>query len=254
MSHRKHVSLSDDERIGQEAEDELSSSSSDSSSDDEPRRKPRSKGKKTVNARIPSSRRLDIIAKKMSGIEDPEFNCIQNVRTKSWVVRRRKFPLDQTPRVTKQSGTLPPAQVEAPVQPQTQVPVHPPNDIAVSWLNQQASVNDSFKRDLEQLAQNYARLADKYEEKKKKPKKEKVKEVKEVKKDKKEKKDKKHKKIDDDDDEADRELTRQLRAEYNRQLQMAMEQPPQRPQPQREAPSPRKRYGKYPARISIGSY
>jgi hypothetical protein len=179
----------------------------------------------------------------MQGIEDPEFNCVQNAHTKSWVVRRRKFPIDQTPRVNKQSGTLPPAPVETPSQPQVQVPVHPPNDIAVSWLNQQATVNDSLKRDLEQLSQNYARLADKYEEKKKKVKKEKVKEV---------KKEKKPKKKEDDED--DKELMRQLRAEYDRQMRLAMEQPPPRPQPERQAPPPRKPYGKYPARISIASY
>jgi hypothetical protein len=250
MSRKKQLSLSGDERIGQQVEDELSSSSSSSDSSSEEVREPKrtKMTQQTVpqgRARIAASQRLEIIAKKMQGIEDPQFKCIQNTRTKSWVVRKRKFPLDQTPKVDAHSGKVPNSPL-VPVVPET--PSHSSNEVPVSWLNMQATVNDSLQKTIEKLSANYDKLSEKYVEGKKRPKKE----------TKTEKPAHKPKTpVPDDADEEDRRLTETLRSEYFRQLELLKaeaHQPAAVAPAQRPAPPPRKQYGKYPNRVSIFSY
>jgi hypothetical protein len=162
---RRRVEYVDDEKIGRQVDDELSS---DSSSSSEP--KPKRKAVKKPPTRIPAGKRTDIIAKKMQGIEDPEFTCTQNPGKKTWSVKRRRFPLDQTPQVNAQVGSLP--SPLAPVTPVAPVAHPAPSaDMNVTWLNNQTVVNDSLKRTLEELSGKYEKLASKYEEKKKKVKK-----------------------------------------------------------------------------------
>jgi hypothetical protein len=100
--------------------------------------------KKVVN-RIPPARRMEIIQKKQSGIDDPEFSCVQTAGG-GWRVAKRKFPLDQTPKIEKSSP--------------------PGGDVHVTWMNMQQSVNDSLKGELAQLREKYDKLSGKYEEKK----------------------------------------------------------------------------------------
>jgi hypothetical protein len=91
-SRRPPSSSSDsDERIGRKVEEELSS-------DDDVTNKAQKKSTAKPRNRLAISRRTEIIQNKMRGIDDPEFCCTQNLKTKSWIVRKRKFPLDQTAR------------------------------------------------------------------------------------------------------------------------------------------------------------
>jgi hypothetical protein len=114
--------------------------------------------------RLPISRRTEIIQNKMRGIDDPEFCCTQNLKTKSWVVRKRKFPLDQTIRrdtpITKAE-----VKIEAPVE----VPVEEKkkDDLQLEWANMKASKNDGLAKQLAELSSKFDQMAEKYEEKKK---------------------------------------------------------------------------------------
>jgi uncharacterized protein YdcH (DUF465 family) len=173
MSGKRHVTLSDDERIGAEVEAELSSDSYYSDEPKPPKKKQKKQPPPSTRSRIPSSRRLEVISKKIQGVEDPEFSCVQNASKKSWVVRRRKFPLDQTPKIEAQSGTVPPPQPVQQPEPPHQAPQQTNSN--VSWLNQQPAGNDDLRRDLKMLADKFDRMADKYEEQKKKIKKAKAK-------------------------------------------------------------------------------
>jgi hypothetical protein len=117
------------------------------------------------------SRRNEIIQNKMRGIDDPEFSAVQNLSTQTWTVRKRKFPLDQSPKYRED-----PILVTQPAHPApAPAPAPPPkDDLHLSWINMQSQVNDSLKKELGHLAKKYDKLSSKYEEKKtaKKPPKE----------------------------------------------------------------------------------
>jgi hypothetical protein len=88
---------------------------------------------------------MEIVQKKQSGIDDPEYSCVQTAGG-GWRVAKRKFPLDQTPKIEKTSP--------------------PGSDVHLTWMNMQQSVNDSLKGELAQLRDKYDKLSGKYEEKK----------------------------------------------------------------------------------------
>jgi hypothetical protein len=89
------------------------------------------------------------------------------------MVRMRKFPLDQSPHLDITAGQPP---MEIPtlqkVQAKTipaveEIPVEKKkDDLQLSWINMQATVNDSLKRDLEVLSEKYEKLAQKEEKRK----------------------------------------------------------------------------------------
>jgi hypothetical protein len=162
--HRRAPSPSSsdsDERIGRKVEEELSSSS-----EDDVRNKPK-KTKKPRN-RLPVSRRTEIIQNKQRGIDDPEFCCTQNPKTKTWIVRKRKFPLDQTIRHQEPISIVKKEVVEEKKEPVKEVVKEPvKEDLQLSWANMQASANDTLTKQLIELSGKFDKLAGKYEEKKK---------------------------------------------------------------------------------------
>jgi hypothetical protein len=160
--HRRPPSSSSDsdERIGRKVEEELSSSS-----EDDVRNKPQKK-KATIKPRnrLPISRRTEIIQNKMRGIDDPEFCCTQNPKNKSWTVRRRKFPLDQTIRHEAPIEVKKEVVVEEKKEP---VKEEKKEDLELSWANMQASHNDGLAKQLAELSSKFDKISEKYEEKKK---------------------------------------------------------------------------------------
>jgi hypothetical protein len=187
---------------------------------------------------------MEVIAQKVKGIDDPEFSCVQNAKSKSWIVRRRKFPLDQTPRLEAQSGTpTPPSHLVPTSEQPRQAPQQ--TDSNVAYLNQQPAANDDLRNYLKMLGDKFDHMADKYEEGHKKAKKQKPKEK---------KREPEPPPEDDIDPEALAELKRRY-LEYLREEEEAQRAPP--PPPVQQAPPPKKPIGKYtPARgrLSIFDY
>jgi hypothetical protein len=135
-----------------------SSEESDSSSEEVPKKKRRPA---VVRIRLAPSRRTEVIQKKIQGIEDPEYSCSHNVATNTYTVRKRKFPLDQSPKLQEPIPKPEPTPVPEPVK-------EPPKpDLNMTWINMQATVNDSLKKELVSLSQKYDKLSSKYETKKK---------------------------------------------------------------------------------------
>jgi hypothetical protein len=153
MSHRR-----------QKERQPLSDYSSDSYSDPPPKKeKKKPQPLPTENAapalvdkpkrvKLSQSRRLEIITNKRNGIEDPEYSAVQNPDTGAWRVSKRKQFLSPTAKV---ESTSPPGQ-----------------DIHLTWMNMQASVNESLGNELERLSHKYEKLSHKYQDtkEKKKPK------------------------------------------------------------------------------------
>jgi hypothetical protein len=103
---------------------------------------------KPKRVKLSQSRRLEIIANKRNGIDDPEYSAIQNPATGSWRVCKRKEFLSPTSKIEASS---------------------PPNqDIHLTWMNMQASVNESIGNELERLSKKYDKISAKYQEKKEK--------------------------------------------------------------------------------------
>jgi hypothetical protein len=103
----------------------------------------------------------------MRGIDDPEFCCTQNVKNKSWTVRRRKFPLDQTQRHDAPITPAPKPEV-APVPEKPEAPADVKKDnLELSWANMQASANDGLSKQLAELSAKFEKISEKYEEAKK---------------------------------------------------------------------------------------
>jgi hypothetical protein len=102
----------------------------------------------------------------MRGIDDPEFCCTQNLKTKSWIVRKRKFPLDQT---VRHEQPLPLKSEPIVVEEKKEEPPKEPKkeDLELSWANMAASKNDGLTKQLAELSSKFDQLAEKYEEKKK---------------------------------------------------------------------------------------
>jgi hypothetical protein len=130
---------------------------------------------KKVYVRIPEDKRQEIIALKERGIDDPEYQATRSAKGR-WTVKKRKIPIDQSPHLNTDAGTPPmPVQVRPifgvardsePVP--TKDPEEPKKDnLELSWINMQATVNDSLKRDLELLSEKYEKLAQKEEKRKK---------------------------------------------------------------------------------------
>jgi hypothetical protein len=130
---------------------------------------------KRARVRIPANRRLEVIQNKTNGIEDPEYEATR--RGTSWVVTRRKMPLDQTAKM--QSPILPKKKPERPPPPPPPEPVKKKEEnLHLSWANEQASITNSLKKDLTSLSEKYDELAQKYEKHKaKKQKKEDMKNI-----------------------------------------------------------------------------
>jgi hypothetical protein len=144
-----------------------SSSSSDDydESDNEPPPKPAKKeAAPPKKIRIPVSQRNEVIQQKIRGIDHPDFSCVHNPSTQTWTVRRRKMPLDQSPKY--RDDPIPPP-VHQPAPAPTPTPPPPKEDVNLTWINMQSHVNDSLKKELGSLAEKYDKLASKYEEKKK---------------------------------------------------------------------------------------
>jgi hypothetical protein len=161
MSKRRAPSSDSDsdERIGRKVEEELSSD------DDDIEDKPKKKAPVRKRIRLPLSRRTEIIQNKQRGYDDPEYCCTQNPKTKTWIVRKRKFPLDQTHRHDEPLSL----KEEAPVEEEVKEPVkeEKKDDLQLSWANMQASKNDGLTKQLTELSAKFDLLAEKYEKKKK---------------------------------------------------------------------------------------
>jgi hypothetical protein len=97
-------------------------------------------------SRLSQTRRLQIIADKRQGLEDPEYEAVQNPRTGTWRVTKRKTLYS------------PAAKVEA------NSPPAPQHDILVTWMNMQQSENEGLKAEMRKLGKKYEKLATKYEE------------------------------------------------------------------------------------------
>jgi outer membrane murein-binding lipoprotein Lpp len=158
---RPQSSSSDsDERVGRAVEEDLSSSDDNSILDKKPAKKKVPVIRPRV--RLPISRRSEIIDKRKRGIDDHEYSCVQNPKTKTWIVRKRNFPLDQTIRhetpipLTKE----PVKEVEAPKE------VPKKDDLELSYANSQAG-SDKLTKQLDELSAKFDRLSEKYEAKKK---------------------------------------------------------------------------------------
>jgi outer membrane murein-binding lipoprotein Lpp len=153
------TSSDDDERIGRKVEDELTSSDSDTDKKTITNTKP--KAVKKPRDRLPISRRTEIIQNKQRGIDDPEYCCTQNPKTKSWTVRKRKFPLDQTLRHDTPLQLVPPKKeepvVEAPV-----VEEKKKDDLELTWANTQAR-NDKLADLITELSAKFDKLDEKRE-------------------------------------------------------------------------------------------
>jgi hypothetical protein len=132
---------------------------------------------KKVYQRLGNDKRLEIISLKERGIEDPEYQATRSAAGR-WTVKKRKFPLDQSPRIdnTMQapatrvtpvfSQPAPAPSVPEPVAPPPQ-PAPKKDNLDLNWINTQAMVNDSLKKDLELLSDKYDKLAQKEEKRKK---------------------------------------------------------------------------------------
>jgi hypothetical protein len=151
----RYVSSDSDSEVGRRMDSSYSDSDSDTrdrrsrpkkAPKKKPEKAPQEKKPKAPVTRIPTARRMEIIQKKQRGIDDPEYSCVQNANG-SWRVSRRKFPLDQTPKIEQTSP--------------------PSSDVHVTWMNMQQSVNDSLKGELAQLREKYEKISSKYEEGKK---------------------------------------------------------------------------------------
>jgi hypothetical protein len=147
----------------------------------EPEVKPLSEVKevkpKKVYERLASDKRKEIISLKERGIEDPEYQATRSAAGR-WTVKKRKIPIDQSPHLNTDAGTppFPPrAQAPAPVSVPASggshgpEPAPPPkkDNLDLNWINMQATVNDSLKRDLELLSERYEKLAQKEEKRNK---------------------------------------------------------------------------------------
>lgn len=129
---------------------------------------------KKPRTRLPTGRRLEIIQNKERGIEDPEYSCSKSANGR-YIVKKRAFPLDQSPHLDTTAGTMAIPDLQrvqttlAPVKEPVKeiIPEKPAKDLQLSWINMQATVNDSLKRDLEALSAKYERLAEKEEKRKK---------------------------------------------------------------------------------------
>jgi hypothetical protein len=160
-----------------------SSDSSDSSSDEPPPKRrvrkvvepkksdPKEPKTSAPRVRLPQAKRMQVIQDKEKGIEDPEYSCSKS-STGRWTVKRRKMPIDQSPHLDTTAGTpqLPlKVAVKLPEEAPKEVPQEKPKkeDLQISWINMQATVNDSLKRDLQTLSAKYERLAQKEEKRKK---------------------------------------------------------------------------------------
>jgi hypothetical protein len=114
-----------------------------------PAEQPKPTVKKAV-VRLSTARRTEIIQNKQRGVDDPEYSCVQTAAG-GWRVSKRKFPLDQTPKIETVAGPA-------------------GHDVHVTWMNMQQTVNDSLKSELSLLREKYEKLSGKYEEgKSKKP-------------------------------------------------------------------------------------
>jgi hypothetical protein len=155
---RPQSSSSDsDERVGRAVEEDLSSSDDNSILD----KKKKTPAKPRV--RLPISRRSEIIDKRKRGIDDPEFSCTQNPKTKTWIVRKRKFPLDQT---IRHDEPIAPKEPVKEVEPPKEAPKEK-KDLELSWANMQATTSDALTKQLTELSEKFDKLSEKYEEKKK---------------------------------------------------------------------------------------
>jgi hypothetical protein len=165
-------------RKAQRYDDSSSDDSSDSSEDISPppkkKKAPAEKkppAEKAPQIRLATGKRLEIISMKERGIEDPEYSCSKTT-TGKWIVKRRKMPLDQSPHLDTTAGTMKiPDLQRVPTKeiPKEEIPQEKPkkDDLQLSWINMQATVNDSLKRDLVSLSEKYERLAQKEERRKK---------------------------------------------------------------------------------------
>jgi hypothetical protein len=138
-----------------------------------PEKAPTEPSEKKVYQRLAAEKRLEIISLKERGIEDPEYQATRSAAGR-WTVKKRKFPIDQSPHLDTTAGTMqvPPTPVRPvfnqPVAPVAQ-PVPEPvkkDNLDLNWINTQAMVNDSLKRDLEVLSEKYDKLAQKEEKRK----------------------------------------------------------------------------------------
>jgi hypothetical protein len=132
---------------------------------------------KKVYQRLPNDKRQEIISLKERGIEDPEYQATRSPAGR-WTVKKRKFPLDQSPHLDTTAGTAPirvtPGAFRAPPPEAAPAPAPPPpapepkkDNLDLNWINMQTHVNDSLKRDLELLSEKYDKLAQKEEKRKK---------------------------------------------------------------------------------------
>jgi hypothetical protein len=161
----KQQSSSDDsERVGRKVEYDLSSDTEDDTIKNKPVKKtmqlPKSPRKRD---RLALSRRTEIIQNKQRGIDDPEYCCTQNPKTKSWTVRKRKFPLDQTIRHSEPIVPAKKAEIEeAPVVEEEPAPPKKKDDLELTWSNTQAR-NDKLTDMLAELSAKFDALAEKRE-------------------------------------------------------------------------------------------
>jgi hypothetical protein len=123
---------------------------------------------KKVYERLASDKRAEIIKLKERGIEDPEYQATRSAAGR-WTVKRRKIPIDQSPHLDTDAGTrpLPPKATKPPEPEPAPEPAPKKDNLELSWINMQATVNDSLKRDLEALSERYEKLAQKEEKRKK---------------------------------------------------------------------------------------
>jgi hypothetical protein len=116
--------------------------------------------------RLAAEKRLAVIALKEKGIEDPEYRATRSAAGR-WTVKKRKFPIDQSPDLDRTAGSPPlrmPEPAPSPIAPE---PAPQKKDsLDLNWINMQATVNDSLKRDLESLSEKYEKLAQKEEKRK----------------------------------------------------------------------------------------
>jgi hypothetical protein len=162
----KQQSSSDDsERIGKQVEYDLSSDDDDSIKNKVVKKPVKAPVKpRKPRERLPISRRTEIIQNKQRGIDDPEYCCTQNPKTKSWTVRKRKFPLDQT--IRHSEPIIPAKKVEKEEEPVVEEEPAPPpkkkDDLELTWSNTQAR-NDKLTDMLAELSAKFDKLDEKRE-------------------------------------------------------------------------------------------
>jgi hypothetical protein len=127
--------------------------------------------------RLAAEKRQAVIALKEKGIEDPEYRATKSAAGR-WTVKKRKFPIDQSPDLDRTAGApggaapigapTPAPKQAAKVLEASPAPIAPQkkDSLDLNWINMQATVNDSLKRDLESLSEKYERLAQKEEKRK----------------------------------------------------------------------------------------